>query len=104
MFSVESKMPQPEEEETVTIGEVIGAIEEKFDDGESIETKAMNALAQLPRTSSIAVIERVNAAAQVFSEILKGFVESKPDGYVVTGDDMNLIISEFQIKQKAPPH
>ena len=104
MFSVESKIPQPEETETVTIGEVIGAIEEKFDDGESIETKAMHALDQLPRTSSIAVIERVDAAAQVFSNIMKGFIESKPAGYVVTGDDMNLIISEFQREQRKLQH
>jgi len=83
-------------DEVITISDIINEMEKPFDDGQTIEYKATDALSDLPRTVAIEVIAQLDHGSKLFVRILKGFMVNKPAVYVITGDDMHGIIAEFK--------
>ena len=83
-------------DEVLTISDIIEEMENPFDDGQTIEYKATEALSDLPRTVAIEVIAQLDHGSKLFVRILKGFMVNKPFGYVITGDDMHDLIAEFR--------
>ena len=87
---------QVDDEQVVTISEVIGELEASFDDGETIEDKATGALMDIPRTEAIHIIDQLEEGSRKFASLLKNFMADKQCDYVITGDDMMGILAEFR--------
>lgn len=85
-----------DDDQVVTISEVIGELEASFDDGETIEDKANGALMDIPRTEAIHIMDQLEQGSRRFASLLKNFMADKPCSYVITGGDMKGILSEFR--------
>jgi len=77
------------------LSDITSELEVPFDDGETIEEKAANALDHVPRSQCIRILEHIDYGKRAFSTAFGDFMRDKPDNYVVTGNDMKSILSDL---------